>query len=138
MFRKNKFLKNLKNISKMETILGSETFLKGVLSSEGAIRVDGKLEGDIGEATYLIVGEGGEICGNVQASQVVVGGKVTGNIEAHSSLELLETAQVLGDIKTASLSIADGSFFEGNCSMLKEKNVIEMELSSNSLTTLRS
>lgn len=137
MFKKNKLFKNFQNISKMETIIGSNTCLKGSLSSEGAIRVDGKLEGNIIDAADVFVGEDGEICGNVHSSQVVIGGKVNGNIEAHSSLELLQSAEVSGDIKTASLSISDGSFFEGNCTMIKEKSVIQMDINPKSLTGSR-
>ena len=55
--------------------------------------------------------------------------KVTGNVTAHQSLEILPKAQVYGDIHTALLSIGEGAVFEGNCVMNTEANkVIEMDL----------
>ena len=113
---------------KIETVIGSETVIQGTLSSKGVIRVEGKVEGGITEASTVIVGEGGQVRGDVNAGNMIVGGHVIGNITTQNSLEMLSHATIQGDIKTAALSIAEGSNFEGNCIMTKEKQVIEMDV----------
>ena len=120
----------VKDSSRMETMIGPETLVQGTISSKGAIRVDGKIEGGVADATTVVVGEHGEVQGDITANVAIVGGKIIGNIVAHSSIEILASSQIHGDIKTAALSIAEGATFEGNCTMIKEKQVIEMDVSA--------
>ena len=115
--------------SGMETVIGAETIFQGTISSKGSIRVDGKIEGGVTEADSVVIGEKGEIQGDVSAHSVVVGGKVLGNITA-ASIEILTEALIHGDIKTAALAISEGANFEGNCTMTKEKQVIEMDVTA--------
>ena len=111
----------------METVIGSETVIQGPIASIGSIRVDGKIEGGITEADSVVIGGTGDVQGDVAARSVVIGGKVIGNISA-SSIEILSEASIHGDIKTTALAVSDGASFEGNCTMTKEKQVIEMDL----------
>ncbi|MFH1368071.1 MAG: polymer-forming cytoskeletal protein [Elusimicrobiota bacterium] len=113
----------------LETIIGAETVFHGTIQSKNSIRIDGKLEGGISEASGIIVGEKGQVQGDIAARIVIVGGKVTGNITASHNLEILPKAQVYGDVHCALLSIGEGATFEGNCVMTTEKNkVIEVDL----------
>jgi cytoskeletal protein CcmA (bactofilin family) len=116
--------------SKMETIIGPQTVVQGTLSSRGTIRIDGKVEGGISESSTVIIGEKGEVHGDISAGSVVIGGSIIGNIHASASVEILSKARIQGDIKTALISIAEGAVFEGNCTMPKEKQVIEMNVPS--------
>ncbi|MBN1822930.1 MAG: polymer-forming cytoskeletal protein [Endomicrobiales bacterium] len=112
----------------LETIVGSETVFQGTIRSKSSVRIDGKLEGGVAEANGVIIGEKGQVQGDINAKMVVVGGKVTGNITATHSLEILSKAQVYGDIHSALLCIGEGAVFEGNCVMSTEKNkVIELD-----------
>ncbi len=113
--------------SKMETVIGADTVIQGTVSSKGSIRVDGKVEGGITEAHGVVIGQHGDVRGDINAHSVVIGGKTIGNISAQS-IEILTEAEIHGDIKTAALAIAEGATFEGNCTMTKEKQVIEMEV----------
>lgn len=117
--------------SEIETVVGADTVVHGTLSSKGSLRVDGKLEGGVTEAASIVIGQNGEIQGDITANYIVIGGKVVGNIYAATSIEILKGAQIHGDVKTAALVIAEGATFEGNCTMTKEKQVIEMEVSNN-------
>lgn len=130
MFGKSKSMKSLVDSSAMETVIGPDTVVQGTLSSKGSIRIDGKLEGGVSDAATVVIGEGGEISGDINSNAVVVGGKVIGNIVAASAIEMLSNAQIHGDLKTGALSIAEGATFEGNCIMTKEKQVIEMDVSA--------
>jgi len=130
MFGKNKSLTDLAGSSEMETLIGPDTVLQGTISSKGSVRIDGKLEGGITNASAVVIGQNGEVQGDVTAHSVIIGGKVIGNITTSVSIEILPDAQIHGDIKTAALSIAEGATFEGNCTMTKEKQVIEMDITA--------
>jgi len=115
--------------SDLETVIGVETTLQGTIASKGSLRIDGKIEGGITEADSIVIGEHGEVHGDITARNVVIGGKIIGNVAANT-IEILSEAQVHGDIKTAALAIAEGATFEGNCTMTKEKQVIEMDMAT--------
>jgi cytoskeletal protein CcmA (bactofilin family) len=116
--------------AQLETMIGAESFFQGTLRSKGSIRIDGKIEGGVW-ADGIIVGEQGEIQGDVSARTVVVGGKVTGNIHATESLELLAKSQVFGDLHAPQLVISEGAVFEGSCLMASEKSkIIEVNVNS--------
>jgi cytoskeletal protein CcmA (bactofilin family) len=112
----------------LETVIGSDSFFQGTMRSKGSVRIDGKVEGGV-SAEGVILGEHGEIQGDVSARTVVVGGKITGNIHATESLELLSKSQVFGDLHAPQLLIAEGAIFEGSCLMASEKSkVIEVNV----------
>jgi cytoskeletal protein CcmA (bactofilin family) len=112
---------------RMETLIGTESHFQGTVRSKGSIRVDGRVEGGV-SADSVFIGETGEIQGDITAKTIVVGGKVTGNIIASTTLELQARSQVYGDLRTAQLIISEGAVFEGNCVMTTEKTkVIEVE-----------
>ncbi len=114
--------------SHLESVIGVESSFQGTLRSKGSIRIDGKVEGGI-SAEGVILGERGEVQGDISARTVVVGGKVTGNIHATESLELLTKCQVFGDLHAPQLLIAEGAIFEGSCLMASEKaKVIEVNV----------
>jgi cytoskeletal protein CcmA (bactofilin family) len=121
------FGKQKDTVNKMETVLGPETHFQGTIRSKGYIRVDGHVEGGI-SAEGVIVGQAGQVQGDMTAKDIVIDGKVTGNIVASNTLELQAHSQVFGDIRTGQLSIAEGAVFEGNCVMTTDKaKVIEMD-----------
>ncbi len=112
----------------VETIIGEDTILQGTLKTKGSIRIDGRLEGNIIEASQVIVGVKGYVQGDITAQAVIVGGKINGNVTAIESIELKAGAQLLGDIHTSTLSIGEGAIFEGHCVMASEKTkIIELD-----------
>ena len=115
-----------KNASKIETIIGPGTEMEGNLHTSESIRVDGKIKGEL-RAESVVIGVGGVILGDVTANRVTVAGRIKGNVSAATSLDLLPKSQLLGDIQTNKLIIADGATFEGNCQMLKsDGQVLEL------------
>ena len=109
-----------RSATKLETVIGADSTVKGEMVVRGTVRIDGYLEGDI-RADWVIVGETGRIRGNVKTRAMVVGGRVDGNIEGSEIVELKDKAQVFGEICTAKLSISEGALFEGQSSMKKRK-----------------
>jgi cytoskeletal protein CcmA (bactofilin family) len=124
--------KEVHNMGKLETIIGQDSVFQGNLKTKGAVRIDGKLEGNVTEAMGVVIGDHGVVAGDVVAKIIVVGGKVTGNVTAQQSLEILAKAQVYGDIHTTLLTIGEGAVFEGNCVMNtgETNKVIDMDAES--------
>jgi cytoskeletal protein CcmA (bactofilin family) len=99
--------------------LGKGTEFKGVITYEGTVRIDGKVEGEIITQGTLIVGETATINAEVSAGVVISGGKITGNIRASQKVHLLSKAILNGSLNTPNLIIEEGVNFTGKCEMAK-------------------
>lgn len=97
--------------------LDAGSHIQGELRFEDTFRVDGKVTGTIVSNGDLIVGERGEIDGEVKVRRVYVSGVLRGTVRAADRIELTSGGKVHADLFTPSLSIEDGAFFEGRCSM---------------------
>lgn len=102
---------------KPETVIGANTRFQGTLTSDGNIRIDGSVEGDVEVLGNLIVGETGRVIATIKAQNVHVSGAVKGEITALEQLEISPTGKVWGDITTAALHIEPGGLFRGQSSM---------------------
>jgi cytoskeletal protein CcmA (bactofilin family) len=105
------------NTSKPETSVGANTRFVGTITSDGNIRIDGSVEGDIEVLGNLIVGETGRVIASIKAQNVHVAGAVKGEITATEKLEIAPTGKVWGDISTAALHIEPGGLFRGQSTM---------------------
>src|SRR3954466_6437972 len=94
---------NISPDEKVETTIGSTASLQGVLKAEGTIRIDGAFEGEIETAANVIIGPTGKVLANIQARNVMVAGRVKGNINAMERLEILKDGGVKGDIDVGTL-----------------------------------
>jgi cytoskeletal protein CcmA (bactofilin family) len=102
---------------KPETVIGTNTSIVGTVKSDGNIRIDGTVEGDIEVLGNLIVGETGRVIATLKAQNVHVSGAVKGEITAVEQLEISPTGKVWGDITTAALHIEPGGLFRGQSAM---------------------
>jgi cytoskeletal protein CcmA (bactofilin family) len=109
------------NAQLASTTLGAETSFSGKLKFKDSLRIKGKFEGEI-EATgrLYIDSEAVVTARSIRATSVVVGGTVHGDIEAADRVEMMPSAKVYGNVKTARLRIADGVVFEGACEMMRD------------------
>jgi cytoskeletal protein CcmA (bactofilin family) len=96
------------------TCLGATLTIEGKITSEEDLQIDGKVQGPISLlGRRLIVGRTAELNSEVTASEVIVYGKVTGNLLARDRVEIKKGGSVVGDITTARISIEDGADFKG-------------------------
>jgi cytoskeletal protein CcmA (bactofilin family) len=95
------------------SVLDSHISVNGDLETDGALRVDGRLEGTIHKADLIVIGEGASVVGDITAREVIVGGAVTGNIYAAQRTELQSTGIVAGDIRSAAILIHEGGVVQG-------------------------
>jgi len=101
----------------IETIIGSNTELKGQLHCSGNLRIDGQIEGNVSTEGDIVIGEHGNVLGDIQGRSLVVAGAVTGNVNASGNLSICATGQLVGDVRVKSLNIADGGVFQGRSEM---------------------
>lgn len=100
-------------LDKVDTIIGRETSIKGIVTASGAIRIDGRLEGEIQTRGDVYVGDNGKVEGNIQARHVTVAGEIRGNVTATGRIEIVPTGRMIGDLESALLVIGEGGTFIG-------------------------
>jgi cytoskeletal protein CcmA (bactofilin family) len=104
--------------------IGKSVLVKGELSGSEDLYLDGEVEGSIDlKGHSLTIGPNGRVRANVNARDVVVHGKVEGNLRAADRVELKKSAILMGDIFTQRIVIEDGAFFKGGIDIQQaEKN----------------
>ncbi|HIE05389.1 MAG TPA: polymer-forming cytoskeletal protein [bacterium (Candidatus Stahlbacteria)] len=107
---------------KLDSVIGRSTKIKGNINTEGGLKLDGQVVGDVVITGLFIAGKDAEVRGNVNCQEAVVGGKIIGNITAQKKIELKKGATINGDIICRGLIIEDGVFFEGSCRMGDKKS----------------
>jgi cytoskeletal protein CcmA (bactofilin family) len=102
--------------------LGASLEIKGKISGEEDLQIDGKVEGSIAlQGQRLTVGRTGQLNSEVHAREVVVFGKVQGNLRASDRVEIKKDGSVTGDITTSRISIEDGAYFKGRIEIDRAK-----------------
>ena len=96
-----------------ESIIASDLIIEGKIEGAGHVRIAGKFKGDVHVQGNLTIESGAQLTGEVRADAVIVGGELSGNIEAASRVELLQTGVLNGDLKAGSLTVAAGSRMRG-------------------------
>lgn len=106
-------------------LIGAGTEITGDVNSNGDIRIDGMLTGNLKTAGKVVIGETGRVNGEIDCKNSEVLGEIHGKIKVEELLSLKATSQIFGDISTKKLAIEPGSRFTGNCKMGNEsvKNV---------------
>jgi len=100
--------------------IGKSVVVKGELSGSEDLIVDGEVEGSITlRGQSLTVGPNGRVRANIEARNVIVHGRVDGDIHATDRVDLRKSATLSGDISTARISIEDGAFFKGGIDIQK-------------------
>lgn len=101
--------------------IGKSVLVKGELSGSEDLYLDGEVEGTIELAGHsMIVGPNGRLRAHINARDVVVHGRVEGNIHGSARVELKKTATVTGDIITPSVVIEEGAFFKGSIDIQRD------------------
>jgi cytoskeletal protein CcmA (bactofilin family) len=103
---------------RLKLVLGESSKITGDIEALGTIIVDGTIVGHIiGEK--VILGEKAYVKGNIVAKNIILGGKIDGDLNGKERVELRATGQVFGDIFTSRLSIMEGAIFQGMSHMLQ-------------------
>jgi cytoskeletal protein CcmA (bactofilin family) len=105
--------------AKVVAFVGRGVEFKGVITYDGTVRIDGRLEGEIHTEGVLVVGEDAVITAQVTAGTVISRGKITGDVVATGKVRLLAPAALNGSVKAPLLSIEEGVLFNGSLEMAK-------------------
>jgi cytoskeletal protein CcmA (bactofilin family) len=95
------------------SVLDAQMVVRGDLATDGTIRIDGRLEGNILRSDIVVIGSKASVVGNIVAREVVVAGSVEGNVTAESRVELDNAAVVIGDILAGSILTHEGAQIRG-------------------------
>ena len=98
-------------------LISSGTDITGDIKSNGDIRIDWTLTGNLNTKGKVVIGPTGKVSGEVFCKNSEVSGIVEGKINVGQLLNLKASSKILGDITTSKLSIEPGARFTGNCKM---------------------
>ncbi len=113
-------MKNYKsgnNDNQVPNIIANGTSMMGDIKSEGDFRIEGLIKGTINAKGRIVVGESGNVDGEIICSDADICGTVSGKIEVLNHTVFKATARVTGDVVTKKISIESGAIFSGTCKM---------------------
>jgi len=96
------------------TVVGQGMFLRGSIRGEGDLEIRGRIEGDVEVSGEVTIGDGALIKADITAKRITVRGAVAGNLTGEDGVRLEEGARVVGDVRGASIGIAEGALLRGN------------------------
>jgi cytoskeletal protein CcmA (bactofilin family) len=113
------------------SFLGPSLEIKGKISGDEDLQIDGKVEGPISlQGQKLIAGRSALLQSEINAREVIVYGKIQGNVRAQDRVEIKKDGSVLGDITTSRISIEDGAYFKGRIEIERSKAPLVEEAES--------
>jgi cytoskeletal protein CcmA (bactofilin family) len=109
-----------------QATIGRSLVIKGEVSGSESLYIDGRIEGTISIAENRItIGRNGTVAANISAREVVIMGKVTGNIQCTDRLDIRSEGSLTGDIVTQRISVEDGAFLKGSVQVRSAEQKIE-------------
>ncbi len=111
-----------------QATIGRTLVIKGEISGSEALYIDGRIEGKITmPESRVTIGRNGKVDASIQAREVVIMGKVTGNIECSDRVDIRAEGSVSGDISTARISVEDGAALKGGIQVRSEGKPAKQE-----------
>ncbi len=103
-----------------QATIGKSLVIKGEVTGSESLYIDGKIEGTINLAgNRVTVGRNGQVSANITAREIVVLGKVRGNMIASDRVDIRSEGSLTGDVAAQRISIEDGAFFKGGIDIRK-------------------
>jgi cytoskeletal protein CcmA (bactofilin family) len=103
-----------------QATIGKGLYIKGEITGSESLYIDGKVEGSLNlPGNRVTVGRNGQVSANISAREIVVLGKVKGNVTATDRVDIRAEGSLNGDVAAARISIEDGAFFKGGIDIRK-------------------
>ena len=103
-----------------QATIGKGLYIKGEITGSESLYVDGKIEGSVNlPGNRVTIGRNGQVSASINAREIVVLGKVRGNIVATDRVDIRAEGALTGDVAAARISIEDGAFFKGGIDIRK-------------------
>jgi cytoskeletal protein CcmA (bactofilin family) len=100
------------------SIIAAGMTVTGDIDSAGVVKIEGRVEGAVRSARQVLVGRQGEVKGDIETREAVIGGRVEGTITASERTEIQGTASINGDIQTKSILVQEGGRINGRVVMM--------------------
>lgn len=132
MFKKSK-PKKTKSTTRIDTLIGRHTHIKGDVSFSGGLRIDGSISGNINattdEASLLTLSDHGSIKGEVRVPNLVINGEINGNVYVSQHVELAPKARIHGNLYYRMLEMAMGAEVNGHLIRAQEdsEDILQVE-----------
>ena len=97
-----------------ESVFGAGVTIDGKIEGDANVRIGGKFKGEIVIKGDLTIEKGANVSAKVNATNVTLAGEINGNITATANVKLMESGQVVGDLKAATLTVASGARMRGH------------------------
>ena len=118
MFGNNKKPQTYQPVSgPVDTLISQHCTIEGNLLTQNSVKVDGRIQGNLQAIGQAIIGEHGLVKGDVHSTDLLVFGRLEGNVRA-KAVQLKPTARILGNIETETLEVEPGAFYQGSVTML--------------------
>ena len=120
MFKNNKpttIMSNEKTTGNGTTLISAGTTLKGDISSNSDLRIDGTIIGNVTSSSKIVIGASGSVEGDITGNQADIVGKVSGNIKTKDLLQLRGDCVVKGNVHAGKLQVEPTAVFNGQCHM---------------------
>src|SRR5437660_9089344 len=103
-----------------QATIGKSLVIKGEVTGSESLYIDGRVEGSINlSGNRVTVGRNGVVSANINAREIVVIGKVRGNLQASDRVDIRNEGSLTGDVVAQRISIEDGAFFKGGIDIRK-------------------
>jgi cytoskeletal protein CcmA (bactofilin family) len=103
-----------------QATIGKGLVIKGEITGTESLFIDGKVEGSVNLAgNRVTVGRNGQVAANITAREIVVLGKVRGDVSATDRVDIRAEGALTGNVAAARISIEDGAFFKGGIDIKK-------------------
>lgn len=119
--------KEIKEVPAEEKVIEINAQMNGDLAFGDPVnlRINGRFVGRLDTKGTLTIGQNAQVDANISGENIVIAGKVKGNVTARKMLVLMPTAALIGDINTPKLNIVEGANFQGRCQM--QEDVLSVE-----------
>ena len=107
------------NTAGSTSLLSKKFNIVGEIEGNEDMHVEGRFKGSIKITGNILVGPTGVVDANVEAENIIIQGKINGNVLARHQLEIQSMGQLIGDCSAQSIDIKEAAIFEGRSSMLK-------------------
>ena len=125
-------VQNDDNFDEPETTIGENVTLRGTLTFQKLLRIDGSFDGELISQGKIIIGPKGQVKCNIDLEEAFISGKVEGNIRVKGRLVLRGRAEVRGDITASSLSVDEGVSINGHVKVCQVEDTSHLSSESSS------
>ncbi len=105
------------DVGEFPTVLGPDAVIKGEITFEKGMRIQGRVDGKITTAGRLHIAKEAKVEADVEAGAIIVEGDVKGKLSATDRVELKNSARYEGDLTCSKLTVDEGAIFTGHVSV---------------------